>query len=769
MTTSIFGSRVLRTEDPRFLTGSARYVEDVPAPGALRAVFVRSIMAHARVNGVDAVEALSMPGVVGVFTAADVPIADQRPFGTVDPELFSRPVLARGVVRFVGEPIAVVVAETREQALDAAESVLVDYEPLPAVADAERALDEGAPVLFPDAGTNVCYRFDHGMGEDPLAGAGVVVRGRFENRRLAPVPLETNAALAVPNEPEGGMTFWVSTQIPFDIRSDVAEMLGVEKDLVRVVAPDVGGGFGAKVITYPEHLLVAWVANRLGRPVRWIDSRSESMTALTHGRGQVQQIAIGATRQGEVVGIDVRVVADMGAYPSLGVYLPPLTLQMSTGVYRIPKVRFDGLCVVTNTTPISAYRGAGRPEAAAMIERAMDMLAVELELDPVELRRRNLIPRDAFPLTTPGGSTYDVGDYELALDEALRLAGYEELRGEQAKRRSRGDHLALGIGLATYVETTGGRPGEFARVEVAEDGGVTVRSGLTSTGQGHETALAQLAAELLGVELERVRVIHSDTAAVERGEGTYGSRSLQVGGTAVWQASEAVVEKARRIAAHVLEAAVEDVEVTGEGGVGVRGAPERAVGWGELARLAADPGALPEGVEPGMSAQVRFRPSESTYPFGAHVAVVEVDTETGDARLVRHVAVDDCGRILNPILVEGQVHGGLAQGIAQALYEEVVFDEDGNPLTSTLATYGIPSAADLPSFETGHTETPTPINPLGAKGIGESATIGSTPAVQNAVVDALSHLGVRHVDIPCTPERVWSAIRTARERGSAQM
>ncbi len=761
MTTSIFGSAVRRSEDPRFLTGGGRYVENLRFDGALRAVFVRSMMAHARLAGVDASEALRMPGVEAVFTAADLELPPIPPAGTV-PELFSRQHLAREVVRFVGEPIAVVVARGLAETLDAVEAVIVEYEPLPSVVGPEAAIAPGAPLLFPEYGSNVASEFEQDWDADVLEGADVVVRGRFVNQRLSPVPLETNAFAAMPDA-EGRLTVWASTQIPFDVRGEVADALGLPKEKVRAIAPDVGGGFGAKLTVYPEYVVLSAVALRLSRPVQWAESRSESMVSLTHGRGQVQEVEIGARRDGAIVGLRAHLLADMGAYPAAA-YLPPITHQMVSGVYRIPRVAVRGTIVVTNATPVAPYRGAGRPEAAALIERAVDLLAGELGLDPVELRRRNLIPKDAFPYETASGVTYDVGDYERALDEALRIVGYDAVRAEQAERRARGDRRQLGLGVSTYVEITSFAGREFGSVEANGDGTVTVLSGISPHGQGHETSLAQVASGLLGVPFDAVRVIHSDTGLVPRGEGTYGSRSLQLGGSAVWRASEEVVEKARRVAAHVLEVAVEDI-VRFEGGLfGVAGAPDSALSLTELAAAVADPARLPEGMESGLSASVDFKQKDSTFPFGAHVAIVEVDLETGEVRLSRHVAVDDCGRILNPMLVDGQVHGGLAQGIAQALYEGVEYDESGGPLTGTLATYAAPSAAELPTFETAHTETPTPLNPLGAKGIGESATVGSTPAVQNAVVDAVSHLGVRHIDMPLTPERVWRAIVDAAAR-----
>lgn len=760
MSTSIFGSAVLRSEDPRFLRGQGRYVENLAIDGAQRAVFVRSIMAHARVSGIDASEARAHPGVAGVFVAEDLSLPPIPPSGSASsPELFGLPVLAEGVVRFVGQPIAVVVADTLALAQDAAESVLVEYDPLEPVIGTEAALAEGAPLLFPEHGSNRVDGFGRGWDEDVLEGSEVVVRGRFVNQRVAPVPLETNAAAAVPDG--DAMTLYVSTQIPFDVRNDVADALEMERSKLRVIAPDVGGGFGTKLMMYPEFFVVAALARRLGRPVRWCETRSESMTSLVHGRAQIHRVELGAKRDGSIVGLRVEIAADMGAYP-LSTYLPPTTRMMLSGPYRIPRVAARADSVVTNTTPVGPYRGAGRPEATALLERAMDLLAAELELDPAEIRRRNLIPAGDFPHETAVGTTYDIGDYERALDRALELAGYKELRALQRKRRATEDRLQLGIGVSTYVEVTAFSGGELGQVEIAPDGTATVLTGTSPHGQGHETAFAQIASGVLGIPFERVRVIHSDTGLVPSGEGTFGSRSLQLGGSAVWDASNAVLDKARTIAAHALEVAEADVVVHEGIGLGIAGAPETAVAWTELAAIASDPARLPEGVEPGLAARGKFRQRDSTFPFGAHVAVAEVDVETGGVRLLRHVAVDDCGRILNPMLVEGQVHGGLAQGIAQALFEEVGFDEHGTPTTSNLTSYLVPSAAELPAFVTAHTETPTPLNPLGAKGIGESATIGSTPAVQSAVIDALAHLGVRHIDMPLTPERVLDAIRAAR-------
>jgi carbon-monoxide dehydrogenase large subunit len=764
----MFGLPILRSEDPRFLKGEARYLENIAIEGALRAVFARSMMPHAALSGVDVEAARASPGVISVLLADDLGLPPQPPSGNVEGASgtlegpFLREVLAKDVVRYVGEPIAVVVAESLALAEDAAELIFPEYEPLPAVTDVEAAVAEGAPLLWPIHGSNVAHAFDAGWDRDALAGADVVVRGRFVNQRLAPVPMETNGIAVVP-EADDGFTVWVSTQVPFDIRSDLAEMLNVPKERVRTIAPDVGGGFGAKLQVYPEYLAVGRAAQIVGRPVRWQESRSESMLNLTHGRAQVQFVEIGAKRDGTLVGLRVELLADMGAYP-VGAYMPVTTQEMLAGVYRFPVIASRGRSVVTNATPVAAYRGAGRPEATALVERAMDLLATELALDPADLRRRNLIPPDVFPYVTASGTTYDTGEYEKTMDEALRVAGYEALRAEQAARRARTDHVELGIGLCSYVEITSFSSKEFGSVEVHGDGSVTVLAGTSSHGQGHETAFAQIVSSVLGVPFEAVRVIHSDTGVVPRGEGTWGSRSLQAGGSAIFERAGAVVEKARRIAAHLLETDVADLSAFVDGRIGVAGAPDRSVSWADIAAAATDPAQLPAEMEPRLASSGTFREHGSTFPFGTHVAVVEVDTETGDVRLVRHIAVDDCGRILNPILVQGQQHGGLGQGIAQALFEEVRYDESGNPVTGNLSTYLMPSAAEYPWFETSNTETSTPLNPLGAKGIGESACIGSTPAVQNAAVDALSLRGVRHLDLPLSPERVLTAIHAAGVR-----
>ena len=760
---SILGHAVRRREDPRLITGAGRYVDDIRPDGCLHVAFVRSALAHATIRSVEVASAAAAPGVVAVLKAADLGLPGRVGFQMV-PDVFARPPLAEGRVRFVGEPVALVVAESPEAAADAAQLVVLDLEPLEVAVDAEAARRGGSILLFPAHGSNVANHFPPRGNDDVLAGAEVTIQGRFVNQRLAPVPMEPEAILVVP-EAAGRLTVWATSQTPFGLRAEIASSLGMAEGDIRVVVGDMGGGFGAKAGARPELIVVAAAARKLGRPVKWIETRSENLVGMTHGRGQVQQVELGATHDGRLVGLRARVIADIGAYPGIATLLPFLTGQMASGVYAIPAIDYEAHCIVTNTTPLGAYRGAGRPEAAAMVERAMDMLAVKLAIDPADLRRRNLIGPGRFPYTTAGGATYDSGEYERALDKLLEISAYPELRAEQARRRERGYRLQLGIGLSIYVEVTAfGIGPEWGAVRIETDGTATVRCGTTSSGQGHETSLAQIAAEQLGLPIESVLVIHSDTDAVERGMGTVGSRSMQHGGSAVHQAAREVRQKARDLASHLLEASPEDI-VFVAGTVGVAGVPERSLSWASLIAAAVDSKKLPEGMEPGLAAEADFA-GDGSYPFGAHCAVVEVDLETGDARLVRFFAVDDCGRIINPLLAEGQVHGGIAQGIGQALLEEVVFDDEGNPLTASMLDYLIPSIGEIPDVVTATTETASPNNPLGAKGIGESGTIGSTPAVQNAVIDALSHLGILHIDMPLTPERVWAAIVAAGRQSS---
>ncbi len=719
------GGRVKRREDPRLVTGAGRYTDDMRPERCLHAVFVRSTMAHARLVAVDASVAREIAGVEAVYFASELPFKSET----------ARPRLCTDEVSFVGDIIGVAVGDTREAAVDAAAAVTVDYDPLPVVVD-------------PNSSENVAFEFD--LGDDgALNGADVVVRGRFVNQRLAAAPIEGNAIVAEPDG-DGGIRVWVSTQVPFNVRGVVAEALGLPEEKVRVIAGDVGGAFGAKLMTYPEQSVIAAVAMKLGRAVRWFEFRTENMVAMTHGRALVSEVALGATAKGKLVGLEVKTLADAGAYAGLAPPQLVLTSMLLPSVYDIPNVRFVGRSVYTNTAVLSAYRGAGRPEAIAIIERAMDMLAMELRIDPAEVRRRNFITGE-FPHATPTGLSYDSGDYRGALDLALRASGYEDLRREQLARRVRHDRRQLGVGISSYVEMTAVlNTSETATATADAAGTIVISTGTTASGQGHETAFVQLASLVLGVPMDSIRFVQSDTALVKSGSGTSGSRSLQVGGSAVRKACFELIEKATQEAARRLEAGADDIVRFDDGSFGVRGVPATALTWSQLAS------------ENVLVATTEFEQGDQTFPFGCHVAVVEVDIETGDARLVRHVAVDDCGTVLNHMLVEGQIHGGVAQGAGQALYEEFVYDADGNPLTASFVDYGIPSIGEIPLVETETMETPTPLNPLGAKGVGESGTIGSTPAVQNAVIDALSHLGVRHLDMPLHPMRVWEAIQEAR-------
>ena len=712
-------------------------------------------MAHARIRAIDISGAVAMPEVLAVYTQADVGLANLPPIMDMTPVTMTRSVLASGTVRYVGEPIVAIVAETRQAAADATEQVIVEYEPLTAVVDPAESLKDEV-LLFPEAGTNTAFTLDFGGDPALFETCEVVVDQTIANQRVAPCPLEVRSS-AARMDAEGRLEFYASTQAPHGVRQTLAMTLDLQPDRVHVVSPDVGGGFGAKGSVYPEELMVGWCALHHDRPIRWTETRSESMLGLGHGRAQVQRIRLGGQRDGYIRAYRIEVLQDAGAYPDIGTVLPFMTRTMTSGVYAIPKAECSSVSVVTNTTPTVAYRGAGRPEATSAIERAVDMFAAEIGMDPAEVRRRNLIGPDDFPYETPVGTTYDTGNYRGTLDLALEVAGYDDLRKEQQRRRTGGDVRQLGIGLSCYVEITNGMPdGEFGAVEVRSDGKVTVRTGTSPHGQGHVTAWSMLVADQLGVPIEDIEVIHGDTDVVPRGGGTMGSRSLQVGGAAVNQAAIAVVDQGKDLAADLFEAAPEDVVLDkGRGLFHVVGSPALTQSWADLATAALERSGTP------LLAEVDLASPGPTFPFGTHLSVVEVDTETGKVTLLRHIAVDDAGRILNPLLAEGQVHGGIAQGAAQALLEEVVYDEEGNPLTSTLADYSFISAAELPTYETRFTETPTPVNALGSKGIGESSTIGSTPAVHNAVCDAVVHLGVPHVDMPTTPTRVWRTIQDA--------
>ena len=755
------GQRIRRREDPRFLRGEGRYVDDLSLPGALHLTFVRSYMAHAKVNGIDKSAAEAAGAQVFVAADTDLTVNPVPPFIPIDPQMF-RPLLCSDTVRFVGDIVAIVLADSREASVDAAELVDVDYEQLESVTDPEEAVRDET-VIYSGVGTNVCIHVPP-QSTDPnlLESSEVVVTGKVISQRLAACPIEPRSSAAQFGE-DGRLTLWISSQTPHQDKMVLGGLLGLEPENVRVVAPDVGGGFGAKGIAV-EDVLVGWVARAIGTPVRWTETRSENMVAMHHGRASHMEFELGASREGKIDALRLNIVADAGAYPSIGAFLPNLTAMMACGVYVIPKVEIDVKAVVTNTTPIGPVRGAGRPEATQMLERAIDLLAAELSLDPAEVRRRNFIPNDAFPYMTPSGANYDIGDYGGALDLALESAGYDKLRQEQASRRENGGSARqLGIGLSAYVEVTNGiSESEFGGVEITASGEAIVRTGSFSQGQGHETTFAQIASERLGIPIEKITVSKGDTDIVPRGTGTYGSKSTQIGGVAAAKASEEVVETGKRLAAAELEAAPEDMVLdVDQGRFHVTGAPEPALSWGDLASRLESQSRLGE-----LSAEVDFQASQPTFPFGAHVAVVEVDTETGAVELQRMVAVDDAGRIINPMVAEGQVHGGVVAGIAQALYEELTYDSEGNPQNANLVTYGIPAATELPAIEVFGMETPTPINPLGVKGIGESGTIGATPAVHNAVIDALSPYGIRHIDMPVNGETVWRAIQDARKSAS---
>jgi len=767
---SILGTRVVRTEDPRLLTVGGTYVDDLRVPeltDAARVTFVRSPVAHARITGIDASAAREAPGVVAVLTIQDmddlVPPPPPEP-GSEVPEgaplplggVWSEPLLAAGRVRYVGEPVAMVITSDSYQGEDAAELVSVDYEPLPAVIGIGTALETGT-LLFDGAESNVCVTSGEATDDSIFDGCDAVIKQTIVNQRLAPMPMEGRAAAAVFSD--GKLTYWVSTQNAQITRFILSGVLGMDPGTIRVIAPDVGGGFGAKVGADRDALLVAWAARKTGQPLRWVETRSENLVGMTHGRAQEQTVTLGGTSDGRILAYRLEVVQDTGAYPRMSGFLPFLTKLMAVGPYDIPHVQTAARTIVTNTTPISAYRGAGRPEATAAVERAVDLFAAAVGMDPGEVRRKNLIAPDKFPYSTPTGAVYDSGDYATALDKVLAGAGYGELRAEQARRRERGDVVQLGLGLASYVEITAADAagGETSRLMVHGDGTATVYTGSSAHGQGHHTAWAMLVEAELGIPMANVTVIHGDTDLIPEGVGTYASRSLQLGGVAVVKAAQDVKEQARRVAADMLEAAEADLELDTERGAWqVRGDPASSRSWGEVATHAGSD---------GLVAFVQYIGGAPTFPFGTHLAVVEVDTETGKVRLIRHVTADDAGIVINPVLAEGQRHGGIAQGVAQALLEEMMYDADGNPLTGTLADYAAISAAELPSFELLQSETPTDVNPLGVKGIGEAGTIGATPAVQNAVVDAVRHLGVTHIDMPTTPARVWAAISAARESG----
>lgn len=772
---ALVGTPVKRREDPRLITGQATYVDDIKLTGMLHMAVVRSPYGHARINRIHTEAARAHPGVVAVYTAEDlkgvvgsVPIA--VPLGTIAAGMGVRNPLAEDKVRFYGDPVAVVIATDRYAARDARDLVDVDYEPLPAAVDVEKAMQPGAPLLYESFGTNVVLashpdstEIDKVFAQTEAEG-GIVFKARFVNQRLAPMPMETRGVVAQYNKAEKKLTVWSSSQIPHLLRNLLASQLGLPQHQVHVIVPEVGGGFGCKLNVYPEELAAAFATMRLGHPVKWIEDRSENLAVTIHGRDQIDYVDVAATSEGKVTAVKIHGISDLGAYSQIftDVIMIAFGFPVSCGSYDIPNILLGFDLVFTNKVPTDAYRGAGRPEATYLIERVMDLVARKLDRDPAEVRRLNFIKSDQFPYKSAAGAVYDTGDYEPALNRALELIDYDQLRLEQARRRANNDRKLLGIGVSSYIEICGFGPKgtapfglyESARMRVEQTGMVMVYIGASPHGQGEETTFAQIVAEDYGIPLDNVVIIHGDTDSTPEGRGTYGSRTTAVGGSAVYTAAQRLKEKMKQIAAHMLEASAEDIELA-DGKFTVTGSPQKSVTFDDVARTAHHSNTLQPGVEPGLETTVFWEPQACVFPFGTHICAVEVDQDTGEAKLVRYVAVDDCGRQLNPLIVAGQVHGGIAQGVGQAMFEGVEYNEDGQLLTATLMDYALPYAHELPHYELDSTVTLTPVNPLGVKGIGEAGTIGSTPAVAAAVADALN---VDHVDMPFKPEKLWKII-----------
>jgi carbon-monoxide dehydrogenase large subunit len=783
MTTAVFGSGIRRREDPRLITGTASYTDDIALAGMVHAAILRSPHAHARIKGIDTSRARSAPGVVAVYTASDtesglktVPCLWLVP--NSDLKVGSYPVLARDVVRYVGDCVAVVVADTRYQAQDAVDLIDVDYEPLPVVIDPRRASEAGAPELHKDIARNVAFHWTVAGGDidAAFARADVVVKDRIIQQRLIPTAIEPRAAVAQFQPATGELTLWNTTQNPHIVRFACSVVTGVPEDKLRVIAPEVGGGFGSKIAQYPGDFITAFCAMKLGRPVKWTETRRENYQATTHGRDHVQEVELAATKEGKLLGLRCTVWAGMGAYLSTAAPGIPTILHglMLSGPYELPAVKEDVYGVYTNATPVEAYRGAGRPEATFMLERMLDVLARKLKMDPVEVRRRNLIQAFDNGHAVVTGLTYDSGNYPRALDKALERAGYAQLRAEQAKLRKEGRYL--GIGVSTYVEICGLGPSqvagavgfqgglwESAIVRFHPTGKVNVFIGASPHGQGEETTFAQIVANELGVDVNDVKVVHGDTDNTPMGWGTYGSRTTAVGGAALATAVGKIKEKAKRLTAHLLEAAPEDIDYE-NGKFFVKGTPSRFKTIQDIALMANVAWNMPQGMEAGLEATSFYDPPNFVYPFGAHVAVVEVDGETGRVDLKKYVAVDDCGPQINPMIVEGQVHGGVVQGVGQALWEGAVYDENGQLLTGSLLDYALPRADVLPDIDVQSTVTRSPHHPLGVKGIGEAGTIASTVTVYNAVTDALEPFGASELVMPLTPERVWRAMQRGEGR-----
>jgi carbon-monoxide dehydrogenase large subunit len=775
------GQAIRRKEDPRLITGQARYVDDIELPGMLWAAIVRSPEAHAKIVSIDSSNALQREGIHAVYTGAEMadlggplPCA-WSPEGINNPDHWP---LARDTVKHVGDPVAVVIGEDRYGVVDAAEDVIVEYESLPVVTDPERAI-EGGPLVHEQFGTNKVFEWSLPGGdvEAGFAQADVIVERKFVNHRTAGAPIEPRGVLA--DYRAGALTVWSATQVPHFVRLFLAILLGISEERVRVIAPEVGGGFGSKLQVYGEEILLAWCARTTGQPVKWIETRTENMAVSHHGRDQISHVKIGAKRDGTITSYHVKILADFGAYNMLLTpVIPVLGAFVMGGCYAIPNVQTDIVGVFTNKNPTDAIRGAGRPEATHMIEITIDQLAAELGIDRLELRRRNFIAREHFPHATATAVTYDSGDYEKTLDALLGHLDLQAFEREREQLRSRG--IYRGIGFSTYTEICGLAPSritgpnglglaaggwESAMVRVHNTGAVTVYSGTSPHGQGLETAFAQIVADRLGVDPANVEVIHGDTGTGPEGRNTYGSRSLAVGGEAVARSANKIAEKARQVVAHHLEAAPEDIEVR-DGKFSVRGSPDKGMTLAEVA------GAvyiydIPDGMEPGLEETTFYDPENFVFPFGAHACVVDIDAETGKVKVVRYVAVDDCGNAINPLLIAGQVHGGVVHGIGQALYERIHYDEDGQLVTGTFVDYALPTAAELPSFELDRTTTPTPVNSLGSKGVGEAGTIASSAAVTNAVIDALRPLGITYMNMPLSPMRVWEAINEAQQKEGA--
>ncbi|MDA4129512.1 MAG: molybdopterin-dependent oxidoreductase [Thaumarchaeota archaeon] len=775
----VFGSKVRRREDPRYIQGYGHFTEDIVVPRLAHAVFLRSPYAHAKIKSIQTEKAGAQPGVIAVFTGKDtglgaVPTA--WPITNADIKIPKYYPLAVDRVRYSGDPVAVLVAQSWGEALDAIEKIEVEYEQLPVVVDAEKAMQPGAPQLYDEVPNNIAFDWKAGGGdiEKAFQEAEVTIKERFVNQRLQPSTIETRGATADYDPGTGQLTMWITSQNPHVHRFLISAITGVPENKLRVIATDVGGGFGSKLPVYGPEFVIAWLAKKLETPVRWIEDRRENYLSTDHGRDHVDYVELAAKKDGTVLGIRVHTIANMGAWLSTaGPGVPTILFGLIlSGPYKIPSISCRVQGVLTNTMAVDTYRGAGRPEATFIIERLMDLLAREVKMDPAEVRMKNFIPPDAFPYTAPTGIIYDSGNYAPAMQKALEMVGYAEFRKEQEKLRAEGK--LVGIGISSYVEICGLGPSavvrstgfglglwESATVRVHPGGKISAFTGSSPHGQSEETTFAQIVAEEFGVKYEDVEVIHGDTDQIPFGMGTYGSRATPVGGAAIAVSSRKVIEKAKKIAAHLMEAREEDV-ILEEGKFHVKGSKEPSKSLSEVAYAAYGAGAneIPRGMEPGLENTTFYDPPNFVFPFGTHICIAEVSKDTGEVKIKKYVAVDDCGKQINPMIVEGQIHGGITQGIAQALWEESVYDADGNLITGTLVDYAVPTAVETPHYDTSHTETPSPHNPIGVKGIGEAGTIAAAPAVVNAVVDALSHMGVTHIDMPLRSDKIWGVLNT---------